>query len=53
VYISVSGNIKHSLRAGQQAIIRLKGTSTSPATILWKNGKSWFLGRQGLNDSDI
>ena len=53
VYISVPENLRHALRAGQQAIIRLKGTSASPAAILWRNGKSWFLGRQGLDDSDI
>ncbi len=37
---------KEELRSGQQARVLLAGTSRTPATILWKSIRGWFLNRQ-------
>lgn len=48
VHISIPENVRHTLRDGQQAEIRLNGINRSVASLLWQNGKAWFLGRQGM-----
>ena len=37
---------KEELRAGQQARVQMKGSSRTPAYIVWKSLKGWFFGRQ-------
>ncbi|MBU0945559.1 MAG: efflux RND transporter periplasmic adaptor subunit [Proteobacteria bacterium] len=44
--IGIPESIRPGLRDGQQAVVRAKGVSRSPATLLWQGAKSWFLGRQ-------
>lgn len=51
VHIAIPQSIRHTLRDGQQAVIRVKGARRTPADIIWKNCKSWFLGRQGVKNS--
>lgn len=47
VHVAIPEAIRHKLRSGQQAVVRVKGVGRSPAALLWQSGKSWFLGRQG------
>ncbi len=37
---------KQALRSGQQARVLIAGTSRTPATIIWKSIRGWFLYRQ-------
>jgi putative peptide zinc metalloprotease protein len=38
--------VRQALRSGQQAWVRISGTSQSPGRLLWKTIRSWFFGRQ-------
>lgn len=49
VHIAIPESVRPTLRDGQQAVIRVDGISQSPAQLIWKHGKSWFLERQGIN----
>ncbi len=53
VYISIPKKYRHSLRDGQQAGILLQGIRRSPASILWKSVRTWFLRREGVDESRI
>jgi putative peptide zinc metalloprotease protein len=46
VTVQLPDEAKRELRSGQQARVQIKGTSKTPAKIIWKAFKDWFLHRQ-------
>lgn len=46
VTIQLPLDVKQELRSGQQARVQLKGASRTPANIIWKTLRNWFLHRQ-------
>ncbi len=53
VYIAIPKTYRHSLRDGQQATVLVQGIRRSPAAIFWKKVKTWFLKREGVDQSEI
>jgi len=46
VTVQLPDEVKQELRSGQQARVQIKGTSKTPAIIIWKSLKGWFLHRR-------
>ena len=46
VTVQLPDDVKQELRSGQQARVQIKGTSKTPAHIIWKTFRNWFLNRQ-------
>ncbi len=46
VAVQLPDGVRQALRSGQQAWVRIAGTSRSSGSILWKTTRDWFLGRR-------
>jgi len=46
VTIQLSKKIRQELRAGQQALVQIRGVARSPGRVIWQKLRSWFLKRQ-------